>query len=596
MHAIRPVLVAVLALAGTTALASDTEFSEAAKRRMKLDFDLDAVEAELEAPMIQFGRNAPAASPHAPRRHMPVPQAALPLEPNSTIRTVTVFRDRAQVTRHLTSDLQPGMQSITFEGLPMGIVADSLQAGLAGKGARIVGVELVSAAAEVDDTKRIEGIRDEAKKITAELGDVRDRIEALLAQRSYLRSTLLKGQVQGQSRPALTEVRSSLEFVGKAEQQIAADLRVQEEKAKELGEDLMPLLVKLKNPIATGQKVRVEVDASKAASLDVSLRYQVTGASWIPSYNARLATASKQMDLDVQGVVTQHTREDWTDVDLFLSTANPSRSGTAPSLQPWYLGRENYGGNYNLSSNLAQGGGHYGTGEGGGGRAGGDGVIASDMQAAVEGGGAVVFAVKGKRTVKGDGSSQRIPVGSQTLATEIELASVPKLMPELYRRARIRYDGAIPLLPGPIASYVDGDYVGSGQIASVVPGEEFTLAFGTEDRIKVERVLVARKQEFLGVGRRTVRYTFHFRVNVHNFSGTEQAIELSDQVPVSELDRVSVKVLEVSDGGRTDKTDSQGLLTWNKTVASGAETAVEFQFSVTGPVDSPQLRQMQMMF
>ncbi|MFT7521844.1 MAG: hypothetical protein ACI9MC_003996, partial [Kiritimatiellia bacterium] len=576
------------ALSALPSLASDMDLSEKAKRRMHLDFDMDEVAVQLDRP-------APVAPPR--RSHAPPPVAMLPLEPNSEIRTVTVFRDRAQVTRHLKAQLNTGMHSVTFEGLPLAILQDSLQAGLDSSSARIVGVELVSAHGEVDDGKATEAIRVEAKGISDQLGQVRDAIEALLAQRSYLRSTLLQGQVQGQSRPGLAEVRSALDYVGKAEATIAGDLRVQEERAKKLGDQLMPLLVKLKNPLASGQKVRVELDVQKSTNIDIALQYQVLGASWTPSYNARLTTKNAQVELEVQGVVQQRTAEAWTDVDLYLSTANPSQSGVVPKLQPWFLGRDNNGGDFALATTLTQGEGRYDNGGHTNAKpVAGQGMIDSDMQAAIEGSGAVVFHVKGQRSIRGDGSSQRIPVGTQTLATRVELAAVPKLMPEVYRRAHIQYEGNIPLLPGPIASYVDGDYVGSGQIAAVVPGEEFSLSFGTEERIKVARVMVARKQEFLGMGRRTARYTFHFRVQVHNFTGSTQRIEISDQLPVSELDRVIVKIIDVSHDGRTEQTDSQGSLTWNMEVVDGGTRSVDFRFSVTGPTDTPQLRQLELMF
>ena len=150
----------VLALMTTPAgvLAGGRSFADEAKSRMKLGFDLEEVS------------------------------------------TVTVFADRAVVTRVLGEPLEPGLATLSFEGLPFVLAAGSLNAGILDGSARIVGVELVSAAADIEEGARTEALRTSARTITAELGQVRDRLEALLAQREYLRSTLLSAPVSGQSR------------------------------------------------------------------------------------------------------------------------------------------------------------------------------------------------------------------------------------------------------------------------------------------------------------------------------------------------------------------------------------------------------------
>lgn len=545
---------------------------------MKLSFDLDEVEERLSEP-------APAAQGYASSGATP----PLPLEANSDVEEVTVFRDRALVTRTLSADLKAGTQSVTFEGLPFVLAPDSLHAGLLDGPARIVAVELLSATAEVEESAHSDALRADALRRTEELGRIRDRIESLLAQRAYLRGTLLSGPVDGQSRADLKEVRSTLDYVGEAERDIARLLREQEERAGELDEELQPLLVKLDNPLATGQKVRVELAMDSPGEVAIALRYQVWGAGWTPSYNARLQ--GEQIEFEYQGVVTQSTQEDWTDAAVLLSTANPSSSGAMPEMNPWYLGRDGwYGGD--VGTNLDAGRGYSESPAGGTAAASTGGLLDSRMEAAVQGSGAVVFAVPGRRTIAGDGSAQRIPVGTQTFATTIELAAVPKLVPEVFRRARVAYDGAVPLLPGPVATYVDGDYVGSSTIGAVVPGEEFELAFGTDDRVRVDRQMLARKQEYLGPGRKTVRYTFHFRIRVANFSGTDALVELTDQLPVSEIDRVIVKALDVVQDGDGES----GLLEWQLAVPDGGEQEVEFRFSVTAPVGTPELREMDMLF
>lgn len=570
---------ALIALVFATWLAplparAGADFRKQANEEMRLSFDLDAVEGML----MEASQQAPYASA----------QPALPLEPNSDVAEVTVFRDRALVTRILDEEVGAGAGAVTFEGLPLSIATESLHAFVLQGQARIIGVELESGRGEVEETDQTEVLREDMLRITEELGQVRDRIESLLAQRAYLRETLLGGPREG-GQPSLDEIRGTLGYVGEAERDIAAQLRSEQDRARDLDEELQPLMIKLNNPLATGMIVRVDVDADRAGQVTVGLRYQVFGAQWRPAYNARLDDGASQVTLEYYGIVSQSTGEDWADVNLMLSTADPSVSGALPQLTSWYLGRDTYGYDYNVEDNLIAGRGYYQDGHNpmqavqqnadmGG-------MVDSQMNASVQGTGAVVFAIPGQRTITGEGSEQRLPVGNQTFDVTMERSTVPKLVPEVYRQARLRYAGEAPLLPGTVSTFVGADYVGSGQQKTVVPGEEFLLAFGTDDRMRVERQLVSRQQDYLGVGKKTVRWTFHFRIKVSNFSDETRVLRLVDQLPVSELDRVTVKLLDSTPALGPAPDDGPGLMKWKLTIPPGAEETVDLRFSVTAPTD-----------
>ena len=592
------------------ARAGGMDFAEEAEQRMKLSFDLDAVESQLEAPMPARAQAANAAMLQAlgyvdeygygNQAGYYTPPPSLPLEPNSTMRAVTVFRDRALVTRALDAKVTKGTDSVTFEGLPLGLNAESLEASLISGKARIVGVELTSGSGEVKETERIEVIRVEAKELTEQLGQIRDRIEALLMQRAYLRNTLLDTTTGDAPAPSLDTVKGTLTFVGEAERSIAAQLRTEEEQAEELGEALQPLLVKLENPLATGNKVKVELQADTAGPVEVSLRYQVHGAGWWPAYNARLDEKSGHVSLEYYGIVAQSTGEDWDEVQLQLSTANPSAAGTLPALPTWYLGRDAYYGDYSVVDNLMGGRGHYqdpaqaavaaapttGT----------EGLVQSEMTAGVRGSGAVVFDIPGARTVAGDGSQQRLPMGSQTFAATMELAAVPKLVPEVYRQARFEYQGQVPMLPGAVSTYTGGDFLGSGTVDSVLPGEELQLSFGTDDSIEIRRQLVSREQEHLGMGKKTVRWTFHFRIAVTNYTEGVRTVRIDDQLPVSEVDEVKVKLEETTPVDQADDSDGPGLLRWTVVLEPGQEQVIDLRFSVTAPNDAAAANMAQYLF
>jgi uncharacterized protein (TIGR02231 family) len=547
------------------------DYAAEAKKMMRLSYDLDDVEQMLEAP----------AAPRAAQSvEKPVPVAPLPLEPNSALDAVVVFADRAVVTRHIEASLTPGVTQVAFRGLPLGLDPQSLQASSRAGDARIVGVELLSGAGKVEAGEQTERIRAEAKEVAEQLGQVGDRIAALLSQRSYLRDSLTGGK--DRPAPSIDVVRGTLAYVGDAERDLAQRLRKEQESANELDEKLRPLLVRLQNPNATGLVVRVDVEQPKGGKADIELQYQVFGARWWPSYNARLDAGAKRVTLDYVGTVAQQTGEDWTNADLRLSTANPATQGGLPQLGSWYLGR---GSGFNSAQvgYVTEGRSRAGAGDAG--------PVESRMSAGITGGGMVVFAIPGKRTVKGDGSEQRLPIGSQTFASELELATAPRATPEAFRQARLVYQGEAPLLPGAVATFVGNDFVGGEAIDTVVPGDNLRLSFGVDDQVKVERRLIAKNEEQLG-GKR-LRYSFEFRIVVRNFGKEARSVTVSDQVPVSESDRVVVTVGESTPPLPPAPDDPAGVMRWKLDLPANGERAVTLKWSVVLPREDAAARGIQ---
>ncbi len=538
------------------AFASD--YAQQAEDRMKLSFNLDDVQAELAAP-----RPAAAAPRHSRQQALIPAPPRLPLEPNSTVERVLVLRDRAIVTRVRELKLGAGTQRIRFEGLPLSLDATTLAADLRGGRGRVVGVELVSGSGDVEETERIEGVRKRAEVLSGELGALRDRIEALLVQRAYLDRALLSPGGDARPLPSLDVVKSTLTWLGDAERELAAKLREHQEKAGKLGEELEPLLVKLRDPTATGLTVRVDVEVPADGTVELALRYGVLGASWSPAYSARLDPDGGKVSFETQALVQQYTGELWKDARLELSTARPMVGGAAPELAAWVL--DEYG--VDPGSFAASGG-------------------------ASSGAGARVYVVEGKRTLAGDGSEARFPLATASGAVTLSLDTVPRVTPEVFRSAAFAWTAEAPLLPGPVASFVGGDYVGSANIGAIAPGEPIELGFGVDDRLKAERVLVARKVEHLLGGR--TRTTVRFRTTVHNFGKSAVVVSLHDQIPVSQVDKISVALVETSVAPTPEAAALPGVLGWTLSVPAGGSQSIELCFSVTAPREM-QARMEQML-
>ena len=75
----------------------------------------------------------------------------------------------------------------------------------------------------------------------------------------------------------------------------------------------------------------IVVDKGEPAG-KVRLNYLVTAATWRPQYRFRAGAEKDPVQLEYLAAIEQQTGEDWTGVDMTLSTAQPQLNATPPEL------------------------------------------------------------------------------------------------------------------------------------------------------------------------------------------------------------------------------------------------------------------------
>lgn len=86
-----------------------------------------------------------------------------------------------------------------------------------------------------------------------------------------------------------------------------------------------------------GGQIVLQVIAKNAAATDFNISYISKNAGWNPFYDMRADKINEPLKLSYKANVAQNTGIDWKKVKLTLSTGNPSVSGTAPDITPWFL-------------------------------------------------------------------------------------------------------------------------------------------------------------------------------------------------------------------------------------------------------------------
>src|SRR5262249_1108371 len=122
------------------------------------------------------------------RHHEPRKEATMDLDLTTTITGVTVYPDRAQVTRRGAIRLDaPGEHTLRIGGLPLALLADSVRAsGKGPSGMRILAVEQAHEANPSAPEETIKALQAEIERLEREITLFDERLRSVGERQSWL--------------------------------------------------------------------------------------------------------------------------------------------------------------------------------------------------------------------------------------------------------------------------------------------------------------------------------------------------------------------------------------------------------------------------
>src|SRR4029077_4584430 len=95
-------------------------------------------------------------------------------------------------------------------------------------------------------------------------------------------------------------------------------------------------------------------------------------------------------------------------------------------------------------------------------------------------------------SIGADEGAKSFRLASTRIAPELLVRATPALDATGFLEASFKHDEDAPLLPGRIAIYRDGIYVGRGLMALTAKEQPVRLGFGADDKMKIERTVLNR--------------------------------------------------------------------------------------------------------
>ncbi|MBP7956660.1 MAG: mucoidy inhibitor MuiA family protein, partial [Psychrobacter sp.] len=257
----------------------------------------------------------------------------------SNIENITIYQGLASVTRTLPIN-GSGEQTLVFSCLSPNIDADSISVQALGNvNVGEVSIETLSAeqAAQCQYGQYQGDSKVQVQKNT--VADISAELEAARLTKAYLQNLTKVTQIN--TAGTLANNARDLETQAANINKRIIELQQREAQAKDaLNQLLAGSATSTRNSVT-----QVSVRTASRTPSSVKLHYQVRGAGWQPTYQARLNTTTEQLNITASAIIAQQTGENWLNIPLTLSSVNPNQNttGRLPNVERLSLYEEDEG-------------------------------------------------------------------------------------------------------------------------------------------------------------------------------------------------------------------------------------------------------------
>lgn len=533
-------------------------------------------------------------------------------ELTSKVVRVTVYSDRARLTRSATAQATTEPVVFAFRNLPGWVDDGSVQ--ISASVGRILDVRvdrqfLARAtdaswrkveAAHKDLTNRMAALRDELAVLDAQKAQIeaiKAFSQAKITQDTYIGDVRVKTYAD-----VLAFITDSLRATARARREVLAKIDALNPEFEASGRRLEDARALMKLEETT---VLVTLQAQAAGPVTLELTYMLPGATWEPMHEVRASSADpKAVEVVSYAAVSQTSGEDWGGAELSFSTQSTTQSVRIPELEALTLGdthtatrvltsqvssftraqaafvgqshlwntvrhRQQKHVNTNIEQVYRSNFEYLQTVQG---------RTVSLFESLEKRGTTAHFHAQRVQSVRGDGHPVRLLIGrNQFTATRRTVAA-----PEQSLNAAITLsmtntaDG--PLLPGKVARYLDGTFLGMTDLDFIAKGEPFSLFLAVADTLKMSRQLDRKLSTLVRKTRNQMQVAFI--VTVENLSSEAATFTLADRVPVSENKDIRVDKINIAP---VVKPDTQGIVRWELTLKPGEKREFRIGYQVEYP-------------
>jgi uncharacterized protein (TIGR02231 family) len=155
----------------------------------------------------------------------------------------------------------------------------------------------------------------------------------------------------------------------------------------------------------------------------------------------------------------------------------------------------------------------------------------------------VTYRLPSRLSIPSRSDDQVVEVARLDLTPDYFYKAVPVLTPHVYRQANLTNTSKYVLLPGEATMYAGTDFVGRQEMPLVAIGETFTVGFGTDPQLQVQRAMLDKQRTLQG-GNQILR--FEYRILVSSYKAEKVRLQVWDRLPHAENEQMNVNLVKVS--------------------------------------------------
>eukprot|EP01080_Neovahlkampfia_damariscottae_P002473 gene2473-3182_t len=524
------------------------------------------------------------------------------------MKTVKLYTQNAEITRKMKVKLEKGEQSVVMSGIPV-LLNDIIKA----KGpSEAVILEISKREREIeienDQTTTI-ALKEEIKKLEEEIKQEDKKLKRIESEESYVQQYIESIFDSGRenknveemiSKETLEGITSSLEFYQKKMKTVdEKKFKIKNEILPELQERLLKLkhdlsLEKPEKTIKIISEIVILLDCEKEIEVNLEITYMVGNSKWISLYGFEKyllnsldlrVTSNETAKLLYYGEITQNTKEDWKNVNLSLSTTNPSFNSQPPELsgvtirfkqkQQYYVQKKSKG--FSLSVGGGNGGGgtreYYKE----------EGDMKNQLTKSEKGSISSTYHIPNFTTIPSDNISHRIFIGEIDLKPIFSFYSVPRLSEKVYAKMKTLNESDYQLLTGRMSIFYNNDFVSKSNLTSVAPGESFEAYLGVDTEIKLEYINPRKFKETKGFFSTEIKMNVERKIKISNKKQKEIDIVVIDQLPLSGHSEIKVDLIEPNSKLIQEK-ELNSIINFDKNtiekIVLNHENNIEWQFKL----------------
>ncbi|MCZ8022009.1 MAG: mucoidy inhibitor MuiA family protein [Cyclobacteriaceae bacterium] len=506
----------------------------------------------------------------------------------SNVNHVTVFLNKAQVNRLAKVRIPAGKSQVVVSNLSSMLDPQSIQ--VSGKGKFVIEGTSVrqNYLSEVNLPLPIKVLKDSANLLAKWIQLENSQKEILTREEQLLNTNQKIGG--GNQNITVAELKAMADFYRTRMTDIVQARLKHDEKINRYQERLNKINAQIQEKNAqyslNTSEIVVNISSDLQQAVELEIDYIVMNAGWQAVYDLRATNTNSPLSLGYKASVYQNTGEQWKNVKLTLSTANPNESGMKPELFTWFLDfyqpvvyrdRSTRG----LSMKKAEAPAPEAT---------------ADMQMSVASEEAVSssfyvnttqttlnteFAIAIPYTIESGNKPTLVEIKNHQVQATYLYSVAPKLNQDAFLIAKATGWEEFSLLPGEANIFFEGTYVGKTFLDPGTIKDTLSVSLGRDKRINVKREKTKDFNARKTIGS-TQRDTYNFDITVRNAKSESIRIVVEDQYPISNNSQIEIATTQTS-GATVNK--AEGKLIWNLQLQPGESKKLTFGYEVKYPKD-----------